>query len=83
MGVEVFHTLKGILKKKGLATSVGDEGGFAPDLKSNEEALETILDAIKARRLQGGHADLARPRRGRERAPRRARSTSSRSRAAR
>src|SRR4029078_12507808 len=47
MGVEVFHTLKGILKKKGLATSVGDEGGFAPDLKSNEEALETILDAIK------------------------------------
>jgi enolase len=48
MGVEVFHTLKGILKKKGLATSVGDEGGFAPDLKSSEEALETILEAIKA-----------------------------------
>jgi enolase len=47
-GVEVFHTLKGILKKKGLATSVGDEGGFAPDLKSSEEALETILEAIKA-----------------------------------
>jgi len=47
MGVEVFHTLKGILKKKGLATSVGDEGGFAPDLKSSEEALETILEAIK------------------------------------
>jgi len=48
MGVEVFHTLKGILKKKGLATSVGDEGGFAPDLKSSEEALETILEAVKA-----------------------------------
>jgi enolase len=47
MGVEVFHTLKGLFKKKGLATSVGDEGGFAPDLRSSEEALETILDAIK------------------------------------
>src|SRR5512134_3162908 len=48
MGVEVFHNLKAILKKKGLATSVGDEGGFAPDLKSNEEVLDTILAAIKA-----------------------------------
>jgi enolase len=48
MGVEVFHNLKAILKKKGLATSVGDEGGFAPDLKSSEEVLDTILDAIKA-----------------------------------
>src|SRR5262245_14849369 len=48
MGVEVFHHLKAILKKKGLATSVGDEGGFAPDMKSNEEVLETILDAIRA-----------------------------------
>jgi enolase len=48
MGVEVFHHLKSILKKKGLATSVGDEGGFAPDLKSNEEVLDTILAAIKA-----------------------------------
>jgi len=48
MGVEVFHALKGLLKKKGLATSVGDEGGFAPDLKTSEEALETVLDAIKA-----------------------------------
>ena len=67
MGVEVFHHLKAILKKKGLATAVGDEGGFAPDLKSNEEALETILEAIAGRRLQGGRADLARPRRGRQR----------------
>ena len=48
MGAEVFHTLKGILKKKGLSTAVGDEGGFAPDLKSNSEALEIILDAVEA-----------------------------------
>jgi enolase len=54
MGVEVFHTLKGLLKKKGLATSVGDEGGFAPDLKSNEEAIETILDAIKGAGFKPG-----------------------------
>jgi enolase len=54
MGVEVFHTLKGILKKKGLATSVGDEGGFAPDLRSNEEALETILEAIKGAGYKAG-----------------------------
>ncbi|HXK49009.1 MAG TPA: phosphopyruvate hydratase [Clostridiales bacterium] len=48
MGAEIFHTLKGILKKKGLSTAVGDEGGFAPNLKSNEEALELIMEAIKA-----------------------------------
>src|SRR5216683_643982 len=54
MGVEVFHTLKGLLKKKGLATSVGDEGGFAPDLRSNEEALETILEAIKGAGYKAG-----------------------------
>ena len=60
MGVEVFHTLKGILKKKGLATSVGDEGGFAPDLKSSEEALETILEAIKGAGYKaGGQISLA------------------------
>ncbi|MGB9696123.1 MAG: phosphopyruvate hydratase [Ignavibacteria bacterium] len=46
MGIEVFHTLKDILKKKGYSTGVGDEGGFAPDLKSNEEAIEVILEAI-------------------------------------
>src|SRR5438067_10486418 len=46
MGGEIFHTLKSVLKKKGYATSVGDEGGFAPNLKSNEEAIETILEAI-------------------------------------
>jgi len=47
-GVETFHHLKSLLKKKGYATSVGDEGGFAPDVRSNEEALETILDAVRA-----------------------------------
>jgi enolase len=46
MATEVFHTLKGILKKKGLQTAVGDEGGFAPDLGSNEEALQLIVQAI-------------------------------------
>ena len=46
IGAEVFHELKNVLKKKGYATSVGDEGGFAPNLKSNEEAIETILEAI-------------------------------------
>jgi enolase len=46
MGVEVFHTLKGLLKKKGQSTAVGDEGGFAPNLRSNEEVIETILEAI-------------------------------------
>jgi enolase len=46
MGAEIFHTLKSVLKKKGYATSVGDEGGFAPNLKSNEEAIETIMEAI-------------------------------------
>ncbi|WP_447979799.1 phosphopyruvate hydratase [Candidatus Nitrospira bockiana] len=48
MATEVFHTLKGLLKKKGLNTAVGDEGGFAPDLGSNEEALGLIVQAIEA-----------------------------------
>ncbi|MHC4152439.1 MAG: phosphopyruvate hydratase [Planctomycetota bacterium] len=47
MGAETFHTLKSVLKKKGYNTAVGDEGGFAPSLKSNEEALEVVMDAIK------------------------------------
>ncbi|HVX27248.1 MAG TPA: phosphopyruvate hydratase [Parafilimonas sp.] len=47
-GVEVFHKLKGVLKKKGYSTNVGDEGGFAPDIQSNEEAIETVLQAIEA-----------------------------------
>jgi len=46
MGAEIFHTLKKVLKSKGYSTNVGDEGGFAPNLKSNEEAIETILEAI-------------------------------------
>jgi enolase len=47
MGAEIFHALKKVLKGKGYATSVGDEGGFAPDLKSNEEALQVIMEAIQ------------------------------------
>jgi enolase len=47
MGVEIFHSLKGVLTKRGKSTAVGDEGGFAPDLRSNEEAIEVILEAIE------------------------------------
>jgi enolase len=46
-GVEIFHHLKSVLKKKGYSTNVGDEGGFAPDIQSNEEAIETVLQAIE------------------------------------
>jgi len=55
MGVETFHTLKAVLKEKGYSTSVGDEGGFAPDLKSNDEAVELILDAIDGAGYSAGH----------------------------
>jgi enolase len=48
MGVETFHALKGVLKRRGYTTAVGDEGGFAPQLRSNEEAVEVILEAIVA-----------------------------------
>lgn len=48
MGTEVFHALKNVLKAKGYSTNVGDEGGFAPNIKSNEEAIETVLKAIEA-----------------------------------
>ncbi|MDP4488624.1 phosphopyruvate hydratase [Pseudoalteromonas piscicida] len=48
MGAEIFHSLKNVLKSRGLNTAVGDEGGFAPDLKSNEEALEVIVEAVAA-----------------------------------
>lgn len=47
MGTEVFHHLKNVLKKKGMSTNVGDEGGFAPNMKSNEEAIVTVLEAIE------------------------------------
>ena len=53
-GAEIFHTLKSVLKKKGYATSVGDEGGFAPNLKSNEEAIETIMEAIAQAGYEAG-----------------------------
>jgi enolase len=54
MGAEVFHTLKGILKKKGYNTAVGDEGGFAPSCKSNDEAIEVVLEAIGKAGYQPG-----------------------------
>jgi enolase len=54
MGAEIFHTLKSVLKQKGYATSVGDEGGFAPNLKSNDEAIETILQAIEQAGYKAG-----------------------------
>ncbi|HEU4479333.1 MAG TPA: phosphopyruvate hydratase [Pyrinomonadaceae bacterium] len=54
MGTEIFHALKSVLKKKGYATSVGDEGGFAPNLRSNDEAIETILEAIPQAGYQAG-----------------------------
>jgi enolase len=57
-GAEIFHTLKGVLKKKGYNTAVGDEGGFAPSLKSNEEAVEVILEAIEAAGYKAGE-DIA------------------------
>jgi enolase len=53
-GTEVFHTLKGVLKKKGYNTAVGDEGGFAPSLKSNVEAIEVILEAIELAGYKAG-----------------------------
>src|SRR6266513_5195679 len=54
IGAEIFHTLKSVLKQKGYATSVGDEGGFAPNLKSNEEAVETIIEAIAQAGYEAG-----------------------------
>jgi enolase len=58
MGTEVFHALRGILHERGLSTAVGDEGGFAPDLDSNEEALEMLLAGIRAAEYEPGE-DLA------------------------
>ena len=57
-GVEVFHTLKGVLKKRGYNTSVGDEGGFAPSVKSNVEAIEVVLEAIQSAGYKPGE-DIA------------------------
>jgi enolase len=53
-GVDVFHNLKSVLKKKGFSTNVGDEGGFAPNIQSNEEAIETVLEAIAAAGYKAG-----------------------------
>jgi enolase len=53
-GVEIFHTLKSVLKKKGYSTNVGDEGGFAPDIQSNEEAIDTVMTAIKTAGFKAG-----------------------------
>jgi enolase len=53
-GAEIFHSLKSVLKSRGYSTAVGDEGGFAPNLKSNEEAIETILEAIDKAGYQAG-----------------------------
>jgi enolase len=53
-GVEIFHALKTVLKKKGYSTNVGDEGGFAPNIQSNEEAIETVLEAIHAAGYKAG-----------------------------
>jgi len=58
MGAEIFHALKGVLKGKGYNTAVGDEGGFAPNLKSNEEALEVIMEAIVAAGYKPGEEVL-------------------------
>jgi enolase len=57
-GVEVFHSLKGLLRQRGLSTAVGDEGGFAPDLPSNEAAIEVILAAIERAGFKAGQ-DIA------------------------
>jgi len=54
MAVEIFHTLKGVLKARGFSTGVGDEGGFAPDLDSNEEAIQIILEAVKEAGYRAG-----------------------------
>ena len=54
MGAEIFHSLKAVLKSKGYSTAVGDEGGFAPNLKSNEEALEVIMEAIRKAGYKAG-----------------------------
>jgi enolase len=65
MGAEVFHSLKSVLKERGLSTAVGDEGGFAPDFKGTEDAIETILQAVKnagykpGRKEDGGDIAIA------------------------
>jgi len=55
MGAEIFHTLKDVLKSKGMSTNVGDEGGFAPNLKSNEEGIQIVIEAIEKAGYKPGH----------------------------
>ena len=66
-GAEVYHALKSVLKKKGLSTGLGDEGGFAPNLPTNAAALDLIAEAVADGRLHAGHRHRARARRGRDR----------------
>ena len=54
MGTEIYHNLKAVLKSKGMNTSIGDEGGFAPDLSSNEEAIQVILEAVELAGYKAG-----------------------------
>ena len=68
MGTEIFHALKATLKERGLGTTVGDEGGFAPDLESNEAALAVLVDGNRGRRLRPGRRRVHRPRPGDQRA---------------
>ena len=79
MGVEVFHTLKKVLARRGYSTAVGDEGGFAPNLKSNEEAIEVGARSHHPGRLQARRADRHLPRSRGQRVLSRTASTSSRS----
>ena len=79
-GAEVYHALKSVLKKKGLATGLGDEGGFAPNLTSNRAALDLIAEAVEGRRAQAGQGHRARAGRRGQRSSTRAGSTPSRAR---
>ena len=77
MGAEIFHTLKGVLHERGLGTAVGDEGGFAPNLPSNQEAVELILQAIERAGYKPGRQIAIALDPGHQRVLRRAASTSS------
>ena len=83
MGAEVFHALKELLHERGLGTAVGDEGGFAPDLGSNEEALEVLVAGIEAAGYRPGRGRRDRARPGDQRAVTRTAPTGSSTRAAR
>ena len=82
-GAEVYHALKSVLKKKGLSTGLGDEGGFAPNLPTNAAALDLIAEAVQAAGFTAGHRHRARPGRRRDRVLQRRRRTSSRARRSR